>query len=278
MASTPAAGPSRAPVKRGATATNAPKPKLPRAAAAGPSARDRVTRPVAEIKPQIDVGEAEWAELMRNGTGNKNPDWYARGVKTVQVGLVRKNVSDEQDKWELLPAFLKVKGLVKQHLDSFNYFINVDIKAILAANSLVVSDVDHATFIRYTDIRVGQPQRNDTAAGSTRLTPMECRLTDCNYSGRIFVDIEYSQENTVKRQRGVPIGSIPVMLRSDLCHLKGKNEKELARMGECPMDPGGYFVVKGTEKVILVQEQLSKNRIIVMTDPKKDVVTAEVTS
>lgn len=44
------------------------------------------------------------------------------------------------------------------------------------------------------------------------------------------------------------------------------------------MDPGGYFVVKGTEKVILVQEQLSKNRIIVMTDPKKDVVTAEVTS
>lgn len=68
------------------------------------------------------------------------------------------------------------------------------------------------------------------------------------------------------------------MLRSDLCHLKGKNEAELARMGECPMDPGGYFVVRGTEKVILVQEQLSKNRIIVMTDPKKDSVTAEVTS
>lgn len=33
-----------------------------------------------------------------------------------------------QEKWKLLPAFLKVKGLVKQHTDSFNYFVNVGIK------------------------------------------------------------------------------------------------------------------------------------------------------
>jgi DNA-directed RNA polymerase III subunit RPC2 len=49
-------------------------------------------------------------------------------------------------------------------------------------------------------------------------------------------------------------------------------------MTECPLDPGGYFVVKGTEKVILVQEQLSKNRIIVETDEKKGLVQASVTS
>jgi DNA-directed RNA polymerase III subunit RPC2 len=67
------------------------------------------------------------------------------------------------------------------------------------------------------------------------------------------------------------------MLRSDLCHLRGKGEEAMARMGECSLDPGGYFVVKGTEKVILVQEQLSKNRIIVMRD-KKDEFLAEVTS
>jgi hypothetical protein len=29
---------------------------------------------------------------------------------------------------------------------------------------------------------------------------------------------------------------------------------------ECPHDPGGYFVVRGTEKVILIQEQMSRNR------------------
>ncbi len=68
------------------------------------------------------------------------------------------------------------------------------------------------------------------------------------------------------------------MLRSEMCILKGKNEADMARYGECPLDPGGYFVVKGTEKVILVQEQMSKNRIIVETDPKKNTAMASVTS
>ena len=67
------------------------------------------------------------------------------------------------------------------------------------------------------------------------------------------------------------------MLRSSRCILTGKSEDELARLGECPLDPGGYFVVKGTEKVILIQEQLSKNRIIIDVDNKGE-VGASVTS
>uniref|UniRef100_A0A453NI50 DNA-directed RNA polymerase n=1 Tax=Aegilops tauschii subsp. strangulata TaxID=200361 RepID=A0A453NI50_AEGTS len=70
---------------------------------------------------------------------------------------------------------------------------------------------------------------------------------------------------------------MPIMLRSYACVLNGKDEAELARYGECPLDPGGYFIVKGTEKVILIQEQLSKNRIIIDTD-NKGRVTASVTS
>ena len=53
-----------------------------------------------------------------------------------------------------------------------------------------------------------------------------------------------------------------MMLRCGRCVLEGKDEGELAQLGECPLDPGGYFVVKGVEKVVLIQEQLSKNRII----------------
>ena len=33
-----------------------------------------------------------------------------------------------------------------------------------------------------------------------------------------------------------------------------ESDAELAKMGECPVDPGGYFIVKGQEKVILIQE------------------------
>lgn len=48
------------------------------------------------------------------------------------------------------------------------------------------------------------------------------------------------------------------MLRSEHCVLSGKSDKELAALRECMYDPGGYFIVKGTEKVILMHEQLSK--------------------
>lgn len=54
-----------------------------------------------------------------------------------------------QDKWTLLPAYLKVKGLVKQHIDAFNHFVNVDIKRIVQANSLVTSTSSNTWFLRY---------------------------------------------------------------------------------------------------------------------------------
>ena len=42
---------------------------------------------------------------------------------------------------------------------------------------------------------------------------------------------------------------MPIMLRSSNCTLSGKSSADLAKLNECPYDPGGYFVVKGVEKV-----------------------------
>lgn len=54
------------------------------------------------------------------------------------------------DKYELLPAFLKMRGLVRQHIDSFNYLINHDIKKIIKAkaNEKVTCDIDPNFFLR----------------------------------------------------------------------------------------------------------------------------------
>ena len=78
-------------------------------------------------------------------------------------------------------------------------------------------------------------------------------------------------------KNNLEIGKMPIMLRSKKCVLRGKSESELAALKECPYDPGGYFVVKGVEKVILIQEQLSKNRVILEEDPKGE-VCASITS
>lgn len=183
-----------------------------------------------------------------------------------------------QDKWDLLPAFLAVKGLVKQHIDSFNYFVDVELQAILRANARITSDVDPNFYLEYTDIRVGAPERPDEGAANPTIAPHECRLRDLSYSAPVYVSIKYTRGRQEIVSKGIRIGRLPIMLRSNKCVLTGKNKAQLAAMNECPLDPGGYFVVKGTEKVILVQEQLSKNRIIVETEPKKGLVQASVTS
>ncbi|PNW76230.1 hypothetical protein CHLRE_12g542800v5 [Chlamydomonas reinhardtii] len=186
------------------------------------------------------------------------------------------------DKFALLPAFLKVRGLVKQHLDSFNYLLNSELRKIVAANEKVTCDTDPNFYLKYTNIYVGGPSVDEDMV-QVGTTPQQCRLRDATYSAPITVDIEYTRgkEIVVKRGRGgvgaVSIGRMPLMLRCDRCVLYNKNEAQLAQLGECPLDPGGYFIVRGTEKVILIQEQLSKNRIIIDTDSHNEVM-ASVTS
>lgn len=43
------------------------------------------------------------------------------------------------------------------------------------------------------------------------------------------------------------------MLRSDYCNLNGKSERDLCDLGECPYDQGGYFIINGSEKVLIAQ-------------------------
>ncbi|GAB0088725.1 DNA-directed RNA polymerase [Sergentomyia squamirostris] len=181
-----------------------------------------------------------------------------------------------QDKWLLVPSFLEIKGLVKQHIDSFNYFINVDIKKIVQANNKVISDADPMFYLKYLNIYVGKPDVDEGFNITKDTTPHECRLRDMTYSAPITVDIEYTRGSQRVVRNKLLIGRMPIMLRSSNCVLSGKTEFELSKMNECPHDPGGYFVVRGQEKVILIQEQLSWNKMI--TEDYNGVLQCQVTS
>ena len=191
-------------------------------------------------------------------------------------------IDTAQDKWNLLPAFLKVKGLVKQHISSFNYFLEVELKKIVRANRTILSDVDPSFYLHYKDIYVGHPNRKEDPHQTdpyyrSDVTPNECRLRDLTYAAPIFVDIQYLRGKERIERRRVLAGRLPIMLKSSKCVLSGQADQDMSRLKECPLDPGGYFIVNGTEKVILVQEQLSKNRVIVEADHKKEIVQASVT-
>lgn len=155
-----------------------------------------------------------------------------------------------------------------------------EIKEIVKANRTLRSDADSSFWIEFIDIRVAPPDRSEfnEIRIENDITPMECRLRDMTYSAKILVDIAYTRDRQKIIRRNVELARIPVMLRSNKCRLYGANNAQMELMNECPLDPGGYFIINGTEKVILVQEQLSKNRVIVEADEKNSIITASVTS
>lgn len=167
---------------------------------------------------------------------------------------------------------------MRQHIDSFDHFVDVEMEQIVQSPSAreIRSEHDPKFYLRYEACWVGEPSIEEDSYSMNRITPFQCRLRDCTYSAPIYVNVRYTRGRQIIVKRNVIIGRMPIMLRSRKCVLRGKSETELAAMKECPHDPGGYFIVKGVEKVILIQEQLSKNRVILEEDAKG--VSASITS
>lgn len=155
----------------------------------------------------------------------------------------------------------------------------MDVQNIIRSkhNRRIESDVDPNFYLQYNSIRIDTPSyRVDHEV--IRPTPHECRLRDLTYAGDILVDIEYRFQNQIVHKKDICIGQMPIMLGSAHCHLHNKSEEDLARMNECIYDPKGYFILKGTEKVVLIHEQMAKNRIFVEFDGKTKSFFASVQS
>lgn len=194
------------------------------------------------------------------------------------MSITKNTILSEKD--SLLSKYLHTKGLVRQHIESFNYFIQTDIKKIVASNHLVDSDIDPSFYLKYTSIYVGMPTIQENCIEHD-INPQECRLRDSTYAANIFVDIEYTRGRQIVTRKSIPIGRMPIMLRSSNCHLSNISEDKylqlMTKLKECPLDPGGYFICRGSEKVVLIQEQLSKNRILVDMD-RRGMLYSSVTS
>jgi DNA-directed RNA polymerase subunit B len=98
--------------------------------------------------------------------------------------------------------------------------------------------------------------------------PMEARLRNLAYAAPIALEMTPVIDGREQDTELVYIGNIPVMLKSKLCFLSQLSREELIAAGEDPDDPGGYFVVNGSERVIVAMEDLAPNRVIVDIDEK----------
>lgn len=195
------------------------------------------------------------------------------------------------DPWGILDTYFHDHRypFTKHHLDSFREFLKTHIpNSIRSYNPLVMMKEDEAgNEILRVQIYVGgkegkqiyleRPTILDEEGKSMLLTPQEARLRNLTYNTHIFADIliEYykdgASEPVNKTFHMTYIGSIPLMLHSDHCVLHGQGSKVLQALGECPMDPGGYFIIDGKEKVIVSQERITTNRLFIEKyEPSED--------
>lgn len=100
-----------------------------------------------------------------------------------------------KDKWRVLPHFLQVRSLMRQHIDSFDYFVNIEMKEIVQSPSAceIRSEHDPKFYLRYTDCWVGEPSVEEDSHATTQATPNQCRLRDLTYSAPIYVNIRYTR-------------------------------------------------------------------------------------
>lgn len=165
------------------------------------------------------------------------------------------------------------------------------------------SDKQNTKVVRFADVYVYKPFAIEADEDGSELYPHDARLRGLTYSVQLFVDIETEEYGPGKldefkrerqRQRGLddrvggsrvavrteeeirddyrenhkvtqkaPLCFCPVMLHSKYCHLYGKQPRDLMDKGECVFDKGGYFVINGSEKVLIAQERMSNNHVYV---------------
>lgn len=90
-------------------------------------------------------------------------------------------------------------------------------------------------------------------------------------------DIGDKEDGTPDR---VFIGKLPVMLKSQFCILRDLAEEQLYEFNECPYDQGGYFIINGSEKVLIAQERSAANIVQVFSKapPSPTPFVAEIRS
>ncbi len=183
----------------------------------------------------------------------------------------------------VIRKYLEANSFVASDIASFNNFITKELQRVIDENkiiepTIIPPNVDSYK-IRLDKIWVERPQIIEADGSKRDIYPVEARLRRMSYSAPVYVEIS-SHINEVQRETFTPqIASIPIMLKSELCHLSKMSKDELIEAGEDPDDPGGYFIINGTERVLINVEDLASNNILVEPQTKgKDDYAAKVFS
>lgn len=167
----------------------------------------------------------------------------------------------------LMKKFFEEQSFVKSDIESFNYFLDNELNSIIEENkeilpTIIPPNVDEFK-IRFDNVRITKPEITEADGSVRKVYPMEARLRKLTYAAPMYITVSAHINGAQRESFETQIGSLPVMLKSKVCHLNKLSREELIQHGEDPDDPGGYFIINGTEKVLVKVEDLASNKVMI---------------
>lgn len=208
--------------------------------------------------------------------------------ETINNDINNNEIKDNyiEQPWDIIGSYFKghhLKQLVRHQIESFNDFIGYQIQKTIDMFNQVHIKSEHdynkehnkyglEIFITFDKFNIYRPQIHENNGATKLMFPQEARLRNFTYASNMTTDINIKyvirsgekMENiqTIhKNLNKIQIGKMPIMLKSSICVLTQYGHIDTKISGECKMDPGGYFIINGSEKTCLGQERAAENQI-----------------
>lgn len=167
----------------------------------------------------------------------------------------------------LIRKYFSEESFIQSDIESFNNFIDIELKRIMKENkeiepTIIPSNIEEFK-ICFDKIRVEKPEITEADGSKRKIFPIEARLRKVTYAAPCYINVSAHINGAQRESFETQICNIPIMLKSKQCHLYKLSPEDLIKHGEDPSDPGGYFIINGTEKVLVKIEDLAANRMLV---------------
>jgi DNA-directed RNA polymerase II subunit RPB2 len=191
-----------------------------------------------------------------------------------------------EEPWDMIGSYFEnghLERLVRHQLESYNEFVSNQIERTIEMFNPVhiASEQDYDRVLKqhrleivveFKNFNLYRPQIHENNGATKLMFPQEARLRNFTYASSMTVDVKIQiivrtgaeLENVQHHHKmlpKIPIGKLPIMLKSSICVLKQCQHMSHQVTGECKHDAGGYFIMHGSEKTVLGQERAAENRV-----------------
>lgn len=174
------------------------------------------------------------------------------------------------DRIALVQRYFDEYNFVQSNIESFDTFVEWRLQKLIdeigtAVPAVIPPEAEEVKLV-FGKIRVEKPAIIEADGAKRKILPVEARTRLLTYAAPVYMEISLIIDGKERERQEVEICELPVMLKSRLCYLHGLPKEERIVAGEDPYDPGGYFIINGTERTLILLEDLAANNIFVSKD------------